>query len=107
MSLSHLTELRTQLERRHWKIIAETRISTTESSLSWTIARPNGDSPTTLEFTNGFYGAYGDFRHETIDDSIACNVVGHPEIPHLYFGKFQGQFQKDVVAFADAINEIG
>lgn len=88
MSLSHLEELRTQLERRHWRIVSENRILTSESPLSWTIARPNGDSPLTLEFNPSSYGRYGDYEHESIDESIACTVVGHSGIPHLYFGKF-------------------
>ena len=106
MSRSHLVELRTQLERRHWKVLTENQTLTHNSPLSWTIARPNGDTPLTLEFHPGSYGAHGDWQHESIDESIACQVVEYPEISHLYFGKFRGQFQKDVVAFADAIDTI-
>jgi hypothetical protein len=109
MSVAHLALLRAELERRHWQIVAENKATTDEdpAPLSWTIARANGDSPLTLEFTQGYTGRYLDIPLESIDDSIACRVVDHPEIPGLYFGKFHGQFQIDVVKFADAINAIG
>ena len=104
MSRAHLEELRKQLDRKHWRIVSETKNLADDSTLNWTIARPNGDSSLVLKFTPGFYGAYGDFRHNSIDESIACEVVGHSEIPHLYFGKFYGQYQKDLLLFLDAIN---
>ena len=107
MSLSHLTELRAQLERRHWRIVSEEKLLTDESALHWKITRPNGDLPLTLVFTPGFQSPFGHFRHESIDESIACHVVGQSHLPRLYFGKFRGQFQKDVVAFANEIDQLG
>ena len=107
MSVSHLTELRTQLERRHWRIVTENKTKTTETSLNWRISRPNGDSPLTLEFTPGSFGPYGGYEHDSIEHSIACEVIDHPEIPYLYFGKFQGHYQDKVLEFVDAINSIG
>src|SRR5262245_61783696 len=99
MSVSHLSELRRQLERRHWRILAENNTLSRDADLHWAIARPDGSSPLTLRFLPGFYGKYGDIQHESIDESIACEVVGHSELPDLYFGKFHGQYQKDVAAF--------
>lgn len=105
MSHAHLAELRVQLERRQWKIVSENKTLSEDSNLNWIIARPNGDSELTLEFSPGSYGLYGQYEHDSIDESIACCVVGHNEIQHLYFGKFHGQYQKDVVAFADEVND--
>lgn len=106
MSAAHLAELRSHLERRHWVICGENCLLTSDESLYWKICRPNGDHPLTLEFTAGHAGLHGHIKCESIDESIACDVVGHSEIPYLYFGKFHGKFQAAVAVFANAIDAI-
>jgi len=107
MTVSHLAKLRAELERRHWVIVSENQ-HLDGGKLHWNIARPNGDSPLTLEFSPGLGGPVHDRTLESIEDAIACDVVGHSEIESLYFaGKFGGKFQSDVVSFADAVNRLG
>lgn len=107
MSISHLNEVRSRLERRHWIVVSETNKLTPEEPLQWKISRPNGDTPLTVTFTPGLGGAYGQIPMEEIEDGISCQISEHPEIPYLYFGsKFHGRFQQDVAAFVDAVDSL-
>ncbi len=100
MTVSHLQRLQQELERNHWKVLER------DDEFQWKIARPNGDTPLVLEFTPGHSDQHLGLRLEDIESSIACGVAGHDEIAHLYFGKYSGKFQKDVVNFVAAIDDV-
>lgn len=107
MTISHLDKLPEELESRHWVVTAEQTTLAESDALCWHICRPNGDTPLILDFTPGHGGEHGDVRLDGITESIACDIVNHPEIEHLYFGsKFSGKFQHDVVRFAGNIDAI-
>jgi hypothetical protein len=107
MTTSHLERLRKELEANHWVVVEENDDMARCGKLSWRIARPNGDCPLELEFTPGHSKKHLGVQLEDIESAIACDIVGHDEVPYLYFSsKFSGKFQQEVVRFVDSINEI-
>lgn len=97
MSKSHIKQLKIALENSKWVI--HTDVSTNEFLNNWEISRPNGDCLLTINFTifgNGNHGAY--IGTETMDNANGCSIVEYPNID-IYFGKYTGQFQKDLIQF--------
>jgi hypothetical protein len=102
MSKSHIEKLEKELRLSKWVIVLE---DNTENFI-WKISRPNGDSLMTIDFSvygNNFFGELE--GNETLHNAIGCHIKNHPEI-NLYFGKYSGQFQKDVVEFVNQLNSI-
>lgn len=104
MSKSHIDQLKKELTRAKWVI--RTNISTFEFMDEWEISRPNGDTPLTITFTLGGNGAWGEtIGNEDMGNAIGCHLRGYDGIG-LYFGKYTGQFQKDIKTFIDALEAI-
>lgn len=102
MSRAHLEKLKLELGKSKW--ILRTDVSTNEFLSTWEISRPNNDCLLEIEFGisgNGEYGAC--IGNETMDNAIGCSV-SNSEIS-IYFGKYSGQFQKDIAAFISQINQ--
>lgn len=104
MSKSHINKLVLELEKSKWVI--HTDLSRNKFLNIWEISRPNGDCPLKLDFSifgNGNYGSVvGD---ETMDNAIGCSIIGYPKID-IYFGKYSGQFQKDLTKFILELNKL-
>ena len=104
MSKAHLDQLKSELKKSKWVI--RTYESAYEFIENWEITKPNGDCPLNLIFTMYGNGKYGDcIGNETMENANGCSVESHPEID-IYFGKFSGQFQKDLAEFIAGINQL-
>ena len=104
MSKSHIDKLRLELAKSKWVI--HTDLSTNEFLKTWDISRPNGDCSLKLSFSVFGNTNHGDLLgNETMDNAIGCTIIGYPEID-LYFGKYTGQFQKDLILFISQINKL-
>lgn len=104
MSKSHINKLLEELEKSKWLI--HTDLSTNKFLNTWEISRPNGDCPLKLDFSifgNGNYGSV--IGNETMDNAIGCSIIEHPEVD-IYFGKYSGQFQKDLTKFISELNKL-
>ena len=104
MSKAHLEKLKSELIKSKW--IIRTEISNNDFLDKWEISRPNGDYLLKMEFTIFGNGKYGDcIGNETMDNASGCSIDGYPELD-IYFGKYSGQFQKDLSEFIFQLNQI-
>lgn len=102
MEKAHIEQIRKKLEHSKW--IIQEIYSELDTMPYWKICRPNGDHPLILEFMLSGNGKYGALRgDESFYNAIACHIKEYPEID-LYFGKYSGQFQKDLAAFITTLN---
>lgn len=104
MSKSHIDKLKSELEKSKW--IIHTDISTNEFLDTWEISKPNGDFPLKINFFIGGNGKFGAcIGDESMNNAIGCNIEEHSEID-IYFGKYLGQFQKDIIQFISKLNKL-
>jgi hypothetical protein len=104
MSKSHIEKLKLELNKSKWTI--QTDLSTNEFLNIWEITRPNGSSLKKLEFSIFGNGKYGDcIGNESMDNANGCSIIGNSEI-NIYFGKYSGQFQKDLNKFVVELNKL-
>jgi hypothetical protein len=108
MSAQHLDRLSKELVAKHWVIVEENSTVHETVGLYWKIQRPDGTCPLTLEFSPSHQGMHGGGDpFETIDRADGCEVAGHAEVRSLHFrSKLREPFQRDVVAFVVAINDL-
>jgi hypothetical protein len=104
MSLSHIHQLQKELEQTRWVI--HTDISSIEYIDEWQISRPNGDSEMTIKFSQGGNGPYGEtIGNEDMGNALGFHIEGHKNLD-VYFGKFSGQFQRDIKKFIVELNAL-
>ncbi|MVO07542.1 hypothetical protein GOQ30_00020 [Flavobacterium sp. TP390] len=106
MSKLHIEKIKSELENSKW--IIRTDLSTNEFLNIWEISRPNGDGDCLLKINFSIFGngKYGDLiGNETMDNANGCSIIGHSEID-IYFGKYSGQFQKDLFDFISKLNKL-
>ena len=84
MSEWHLQDLRNQLQREHWHLVAELSGNDYDISGVWQVSRPNGSSVAHLEFEG-----LDDMQTLPLDRAFACRIREAPGIS-LYFRKKGG-----------------
>lgn len=81
MSNLHLEELRSALERNHWRVVAELPGNEQSVSAVWRISRPDGSCPVHVEFA-------GLSENEVlpIEEAYGVNVREAPDVK-AYFAR--------------------
>ena len=99
-NLSHLKQLKKDLENHHWKIISEEGGNDYDISAVWIVARPDGSNQLHLEFEG-----LDDLKTLPIEKSYACHVREASDIS-VYFGKISKSWPKELSEFINKINQL-
>ena len=81
MSSQHLQELKSALERSHWRVVAELPGNDRSISAVWRISRPNGSCPVHVEFAG-----LSEMEVLPIDEAYGVSVHEAPEVK-AYFAR--------------------
>lgn len=81
----HLNELRNELEKRGWRVVAEHPSQNFYVSGSWEIQRNSSMPPIFIDFKG-----IDDLDTLPMDESYACNIRNH-KLDSLYFSKRGGE----------------
>ena len=93
MSIEHLRQLRNELERHHWKIIAEEDGNDYDISAVWVIERPDGSNQLHIEFMG-----LDDLETMPIEKSYGCSIKEAPSI-EAYFARISRSWPKELSEF--------
>lgn len=104
MSVSHLRELRTALERRGWRVIEKVRGEVDACGAgTWLVQRLGGGPIHQIDFAG--FGPMGE--DITLEESYACSLRGKPECG-LYFRRIHRSrrlWEAELKAFVEALDE--
>lgn len=99
MSIQHLRDLRTALERSHWVVIEELPGNDTNISAIWRVARPNGSHCAHLEF-----GGADDLRVLPIDKAYGVSVREAKGLG-AYFARVGRTWPQELDRFIERLNQ--
>jgi hypothetical protein len=97
MSHQHLSDIRSALERNHWRVIEELPGNDYDVSAAWKIARPNGSSACHLEFEG-----LDDMKTLPIERAYAIRVREAPEVI-AYLARESRSWPEALAKFIDAL----